>query len=767
MATVNLGRVVGYSAYEVAVNNGYVGTEAEWLASLHGRDGQDGRDGVDGTVAFDELTPEQRASLKGEKGDKGDTGETGPMGPKGERGEQGPQGEIGPIGPQGPKGDTGAQGPEGPQGPKGDKGDTGERGPKGEDAVLPNFKTINGETITGEGDIAISAGASANYAMYQFNRPLLDFYKVKTASDAEFFIKYLKDGFIVQATAQYMVDFTLLGEDYLGHAVLNDTLPYSRDFFAFMPPGRYQVNNGSYWYLANGKGKDSGNRYYEPDSKTFIAILMSTISFNAHKEEMAKTLPLKTINSESIVGEGDITISGGGGGSSVSIGRLDAPLLEKKYLAVDFETLLKYIKGGYTIDWNETDSSLLSGKTIADLGEDCAGIAMLNFDSAISMSISSIKTDKTTSLQDALSFSGYLYAIPGEPVIELANAGYMTYNPNKFTLIFCNDYNYEQYIASLPFSSGSSEPNAYIKSASVSGNTLTLTNKDDTTVSYSSVDLETYNALVARINELENRLSALENSGGGNGGGGSNEVVMAEFPVSSITTNSEGHTVVALTGLTDLYNNEQSRQNLQNSQFALRWVDSHNSTLGQNGDFSLANAEVEEFRAGPGEEKMSINWTAGTITFINTGFPSQAVKVLLIHISDGNNGGGSGGEGGSSSGPNLNKLTLSAGEAKLIEFNQPTPSSFEGQDKNGNHTFGYVFHYNSVSIDTSTEYTINSILADGMMSSTDNGTFRWVEQPEENFWELKGGDASILNEIRIFPQADNSSLRIQVSYRIG
>ena len=59
-------------------------------------------------------------------------------------------------------------------------------------------------------------------------------------------------------------------------------------------------------------------------------------------------------------------------------------------------------------------------------------------------------------------------------------------------------------------------------------------------------------------------------SGGGNGGGGSNETVMAEFPVSSITTNSEGHTVVALEGLTDLYNNEQARQNLQNSQFNFR-----------------------------------------------------------------------------------------------------------------------------------------------------------------------------------------------------
>lgn len=36
----------GYSAYEIAVQHGYVGTEEEWLASLHGTDGQDGDDYV-------------------------------------------------------------------------------------------------------------------------------------------------------------------------------------------------------------------------------------------------------------------------------------------------------------------------------------------------------------------------------------------------------------------------------------------------------------------------------------------------------------------------------------------------------------------------------------------------------------------------------------------------------------------------------------------------------------------------------------------------
>ncbi len=36
----NLGRVQGLNAYEIAVKNGYIGTEQEWLASLKGDKGE-------------------------------------------------------------------------------------------------------------------------------------------------------------------------------------------------------------------------------------------------------------------------------------------------------------------------------------------------------------------------------------------------------------------------------------------------------------------------------------------------------------------------------------------------------------------------------------------------------------------------------------------------------------------------------------------------------------------------------------------------------
>ena len=43
----------GESAYEIAVKNGFTGTEAEWLESLKGADGTDGSDGLNGTDGKD------------------------------------------------------------------------------------------------------------------------------------------------------------------------------------------------------------------------------------------------------------------------------------------------------------------------------------------------------------------------------------------------------------------------------------------------------------------------------------------------------------------------------------------------------------------------------------------------------------------------------------------------------------------------------------------------------------------------------------------
>lgn len=51
--------------------------------------GPEGPKGADGTMTFEDLTPEQKASLKGDKGAAGPQGEPGPKGDKGDPGTNG------------------------------------------------------------------------------------------------------------------------------------------------------------------------------------------------------------------------------------------------------------------------------------------------------------------------------------------------------------------------------------------------------------------------------------------------------------------------------------------------------------------------------------------------------------------------------------------------------------------------------------------------------------------------------------------------------
>lgn len=90
-----------------------------------GPQGPQGEKGADGTMTFEDLTPEQKASLKG---DKGDTGPQGPKGDKGDTGAAGPQGEPGPKGDKGDPGENGAQGPQGEKGEPGTNGTTPVKG---------------------------------------------------------------------------------------------------------------------------------------------------------------------------------------------------------------------------------------------------------------------------------------------------------------------------------------------------------------------------------------------------------------------------------------------------------------------------------------------------------------------------------------------------------------------------------------------------------------------------------------------------------------
>lgn len=64
----------GKSAYEIALEHGFVGTEEEWLASLQGKDGIDGKDGINGIDGKDGV--DGKDGSNGQDGSDGADGQT-------------------------------------------------------------------------------------------------------------------------------------------------------------------------------------------------------------------------------------------------------------------------------------------------------------------------------------------------------------------------------------------------------------------------------------------------------------------------------------------------------------------------------------------------------------------------------------------------------------------------------------------------------------------------------------------------------------------
>ena len=126
----------GKSAYQIAVEQGYQGSESDWLSSL-----------------------------KGDKGEKGDTGLQGERGEKGETGQQGEQG------PKGEKGDPGDRGLQGVPGEKGEKGDAGVAGKDGFSPIANVVKDGSVITITitdksGTTTVTLTEGAAVDLTPY-------------------------------------------------------------------------------------------------------------------------------------------------------------------------------------------------------------------------------------------------------------------------------------------------------------------------------------------------------------------------------------------------------------------------------------------------------------------------------------------------------------------------------------------------------------------------------------------------------------------------
>ena len=163
----------GKSAYQIAVEQGYQGSESDWLSSLKGDKGEKGntgakgnpgQDGAEGKSAYaiavehgyEDSEEKWLLSLKGEKGDTGERGEKGDTGLQGERGE---------------KGETGQQGEQGPKGEKGEKGDAGVAGKDGFSPIANVVKDGSVITITitdknGTTTVTLTEGATADLTPY-------------------------------------------------------------------------------------------------------------------------------------------------------------------------------------------------------------------------------------------------------------------------------------------------------------------------------------------------------------------------------------------------------------------------------------------------------------------------------------------------------------------------------------------------------------------------------------------------------------------------
>ena len=189
----------GKSAYEIAKENGFDGTEAEWLASLKGEPGAAGTNGKDGEngktpyvgengnwyIGADDTGKPSRGA-KGEPGKDGVTPtfsiesvETGEPGTDADvtmtgdapnhglrfvipRGDKGDKGDTGSPGAKGDKGEPGAKGEPGSPGAKGDKGDTG---------ATPNLSIGTVTTLDAGQNATASMGGTAENPVLNLGIP--------------------------------------------------------------------------------------------------------------------------------------------------------------------------------------------------------------------------------------------------------------------------------------------------------------------------------------------------------------------------------------------------------------------------------------------------------------------------------------------------------------------------------------------------------------------------------------------------------------------
>ena len=151
----------GKSAYQIAVEQGYQGSESDWLSSLKGDKGEKGNTGAKGNPGQDGADGKSAYAIAVEHGYE-DSEEKWLLSLKGEKGDTGERGE---------KGDTGDRGLQGVPGEKGEKGDAGVAGKDGFSPIANVVKNGSVITITitdknGTTTVTLTEGAAVDLAPY-------------------------------------------------------------------------------------------------------------------------------------------------------------------------------------------------------------------------------------------------------------------------------------------------------------------------------------------------------------------------------------------------------------------------------------------------------------------------------------------------------------------------------------------------------------------------------------------------------------------------
>lgn len=301
-------------------------TGATGLTGPQGPKGDTGATGATGSQG-PKGDPGERGERgpQGIQGVKGDKGDTGAKGDKGDKGDTGPQGETGATGPQGPKGDQGIQGPQGPQGnPTTVNGKSGESITLTAEDVgaLPSNTTyvssVNGQT----GAVTVTEGLE----------PLIGTTSTVTPAQVMTAIEEGRDVCISATTTFMQIPLTLKfsafnrATDGNGGAavdvVVSQTITlFGRSYFLFELIGGSSFS----WQVYTTQLAEANDIPDVPTASTINPLMDGIASYgngteyarwdHVHPTDTSRQATLvsgtniKTINGNSILGSGDISIS--------------------------------------------------------------------------------------------------------------------------------------------------------------------------------------------------------------------------------------------------------------------------------------------------------------------------------------------------------------------------------------------------------------------------------------------------------------------------